>query len=184
MNNPSSLRVMLKNGGSIAGETEEKLIVKIPKKRDLNMPAFEIKQIRFEDYPACAAVFGGNCLFAGTCLQQQKEKNREAYALYVNGEIAAECHLVYNNPEYGTVPGQRVYFSRMVTRKEYRRRGFGEKIVRFILDLAKEKGYREIALGVNCDNFAALHLYRELGFSVYETAKDDYGEYYKMERTL
>ena len=62
--------------------------------------------------------------------------------------------------------------------------GSAKKIVRFILDLAKEKGYREIALGVNCDNFAALHLYRKLGFSVYETAKDDYGEYYKMERTL
>ena len=57
-----------------------------------------------------------------------------------NGEIVAECHLVYDNPEYGTVPGKRVYFSRMVTRKEYRLKGYGETIARYILDLAKEKG--------------------------------------------
>ena len=129
------------------------------------MEPYEIVKTEIKDYPACAAPFGGECPFSSTCLEQQKAGNREAYALYVNGEIAAECHLVYDNPEYGTVPGRRVYLSRMVTRKEYRRQGYGETIARYILDLAKEKGYAEIALGVNCDNAAALSLYRKLGFS-------------------
>lgn len=148
------------------------------------MKSYEIKRIGFTDYPACSAIFGGSCPFAGTCLTQQKTGNREAYALFVNGEIAAECHLVYDNPEYGTVPGKRAYLSRMATRKEYRRRGCGTVIARFIIDLAKEKGYEELALGVNCDNTAALSLYQKLGFSVYDTAEDDYGKFYRMEKKL
>lgn len=144
----------------------------------------EILKMEMDDYPACAALFGGECPFSSTCLEQQKAGNREAYALYVNGEIAAECHIVYDNPEYGTVPGRRVYLSRMVTRKECRCQGYGETIARYILALAKEKGFAEIALGVNCDNAAALSLYRKLGFAVYESAEDDYGKYYRMEKTL
>ena len=148
------------------------------------MEPYEIKRIGLDEYPACAALFGGSCPFAQTYLEQQKVGNREAYALYVNGCIAAECHLVYDNPEYGTVSGRRAYFSRMVTRKEYRRKGYGETNARYILDLAKEKGYAEIALGVNCDNAAALHLYQNLGFTVYAKAEDDYGKYYRMEKKL
>lgn len=148
------------------------------------MKPYEIKQININGYPACAAVFGGNCAFAETCLSQRKAGNREAYALFVKGEIAAECHLVYDNPEYGTLSGRRAYLSRMATRKEYRRKGYGTKIAQFILDLAKEKGLEELALGVNCDNTAALELYNNLGFTIYETAEDDYGKFYRMEKTL
>ncbi len=143
-----------------------------------------IKIIGIDDYPACSALFGGSCPFAQTCLEQRGAGNREAYALFVHGEIVAECHLVYDNPEYGTVPGKRAYLSRMVTRKEYRRKGFGETIAWYILALAKSKGYQEIALGVNCDNAAAVRLYEKLGFTVYAEAKDDYGKYYRMEKSL
>lgn len=145
---------------------------------------YRIERITQTGDPGCMALFNGSCPFAPVCQEQRKTGNREAYALRVNGEIVAECHLVYDNPEYGTVPGKRVYFSRMVTRKEYRLKGYGETIARYILDLAKEKGNKEIALGVNCDNAAALHLYQKLGFSVYKTAKDAYVAFYKMQKTL
>ena len=144
----------------------------------------EILKITMDDYPACAALFGGQCRFAQTCLEQRGTGNREAWLLRVDGEPVAECHLVYDDPEYGTVPGKRVYLSRMATRKEYRRQGYGEAIARFVLDLAKEMGFAEIALGVNCDNAAALALYRKLGFAVYESAEDAYGQFFRMEKTL
>ena len=143
-----------------------------------------IEKLDPDDHTAYAALFGGRCPFVQTCLYQRRAGNREAYALFVHGEIVAECHLVYDNPEYGTVPGKRAYLSRMVTRKEYRRREFGETIARYILALAKSKGYQEIALGVNCDNAAALCLYQKLGFTVYAEAEDDYGKFYRMEKTL
>ena len=41
-------------------------------------------------------------------------------------------------------------------------------------------GYSEISLGVNCDNHAAYRLYLNNGFFVFETARDEYGKYYKM----
>lgn len=148
------------------------------------MKQYEIVETAIEDYPACMAMFGGQCPFADTCLAQRKTGDREAYLLRVNGEIVSECHLVYDNPEYGTIPGRRAYFSRMITKKEYRRQGYGEAMARFILALAKEKGYAEIALGVNCDNDPALRLYQKLGFSVYAEAEDDYGKYYRMEKKL
>ena len=143
-----------------------------------------IERIGIDFYPACTVLFGGQCQFADSCLKQQSEGNREAFALFVNGVIVSECHLVYDNSEYGTVPGRRVYLSRMVTRKEYRRKGYGMAAAQYVLELAKEKGYAEIALGVNCDNTAALALYQKLGFTVYETAEDDYGKFYRMEKTL
>lgn len=148
------------------------------------MKPYEIKRIRADDYPACAAVFGGSCPFAETCLAQQREGNREAYALFVNGEIVAECHLVYDYPDYGTIPGRRAYLSRMATRKAYRRKGYGTAIAQFMLALAKEKGLAELALGVNCDNTAAVGIYKKLGFSVYAEAEDDYGKFFRMEKML
>ena len=148
------------------------------------MEPYVIEKADWDDYPACTALFGGKCPFASSCPEQRRAGNRDAYLLRVNGEIVSECHLVYDNPEYGTVPGQRLYFSRMITKKEYRRQGYGEAMARFILTLATEKGYSEIALGVNCDNAAALRLYQKLGFSVYEEAEDDYGKYYRMEKKL
>ena len=104
--------------------------------------------------------------------------------LYTDTEVVSECHLVYDHPEYGTIPGKRAYLSRLATRKEYRCKGYGTKIAQFILDLAKEKGLEELALGVDIDNTAAFLLYQKLGFTVYETAEDNYGRFYRMEKTL
>ncbi len=151
---------------------------------ETTMEPYEIKRLSLADYPACAARCGGSCSFAETCLGQRRAGTREAWGLYVNGEIVSECHLVYDTPEYDTVPGRRVYLSRMGTRKEYRRKGYGFAIAQFVIGLAKERGYKEIALGVNCDNAAALSLYDKLGFAVYETAEDDYGRFYRMEKKL
>ena len=72
----------------------------------------------------------------------------------------------------------------MATRKEYRRRGYGETIALYVLDLARSKGYKEIALGVNCGNTAAVRLYEKLGFTVYEEAEDKDGKFYRMEKKL
>ena len=149
------------------------------------MKSYEIKQIGLEDYYNCNTIWNMSaCPYTSLFIELIKAGVREVFVLTVDGAYTAECDLVYDNPEYGTVPGKRVYFSRMITKKEYRRKGYGESIARFILALAKEKGYTEIALGVNCDNIAALRLYRKLGFTVYEEAEDDYGKYYRMEKML
>ena len=149
------------------------------------MKPYEIKQIGLADYSKCSAIWNmETCPYTQTFIEQIKTGVREVFILTVNGAYIAECDLVYDNAEYGTVPGTRAYLSRLIVKKTERGKGYGKALANYMLDLANEKGYQELALGVNCDNTPALHLYRKLGFAVYETAEDDYGKYYRMEKTL
>lgn len=149
------------------------------------MKPYEIKQIGLEDYPKCNAICNmKNSPYTQTFIEQIKAGVRDVFILTVDGEYIAECDLVYDNPEYGTIPGNRLYLSRLIVKKEQRGKGYGKAISEYILDFAKEKGYREIVLGVNRDNTAAVHLYTDLGFTAYEEAEDADGKFYKMEITL
>ena len=125
-----------------------------------------------------------NSPYTQTFIEQIKAGVRDVFILTVDGEYIAECDLVYDNTEYGTIPGKRLYISRLIVKKEQRGKGYGKAISEYILDLAKEKGYREIVLGVNRDNTAAVHLYTDFGFTAYEEAEDADGKFYKMEKTL
>ena len=149
------------------------------------MTPYEIRNIGLTEYPNCSTIWNmDTCPHTQTFIAQIKAGVREVYILTVNGAYIAECDLVYDNPEYGTVPGRRLYLSRLIVKKEHRGKGWGKTIAREILSRAKEKGCREIALGVNCDNIAAVRLYESLGFTVYEEAEDADGRFYRMEKTL
>ncbi len=143
--------------------------------------SYTIKQISLADYPKCGAIWDMTaCPYTQTFISQIKAGVREVYILTVDGEYIAECDLVYDNPEYDTVPGKRLYLSRLIVKKEQRGKGYGKAITQHILTLAKEKGYREIVLGVNRDNTGAVRLYEKLGFTVYEEAEDKDGKFCRM----
>lgn len=149
------------------------------------MKPYTIKQIGLEDYPKSGAIWDMDaCPYMQTFISQIKAGVREVYILTVDGAYIAECDLVYDNPEYGTVPGKRLYLSRLIVKKECRGKGYGKAIAQHVLTLAKEKGFCEIALGVNRDNTAAVGLYKSLGFTVYEKAEDKDGLFYRMEKRL
>ena len=149
------------------------------------MKDYEIKQIRLDDYPNCNAIWNmQTCPYTEMFIEQIKAGNRDVFILTVDDEYTAECDLVYDNPEYSTRPGERLYFSRLIVKKEERGRGYGEAISQFMLNLAKDKGFAEIALGVDCDNTAAVNLYKKLGFEIYEEAEDKDGKFYRMEKNL
>ncbi len=149
------------------------------------MEPYRITRIGLEDYPKCGAIWDMDaCPYTQTFISQIKAGVREVYILTVDGAYIAECDLVYDNPEYGTVPGKRLYLSRLIVKKEQLGRGYGKAISEYVIALAKEKGYREIVLGVNCDNLPAVGLYNGLGFTVYEEAEDADGKFYRMEKLL
>ena len=149
------------------------------------MKSYKINRIGLENYPKCSAIWDMEaCPYTQTFIEQIKAGVRDVFILTVDGEYIAECDLVYDNPEYGTIPGKRLYLSRLIVKKEQRGNGYGKAISEYVLGLAKEKGFREIALGVNRNNVAAVHLYTDLGFTVYEEAEDADGKFYKMEKTL
>ena len=149
------------------------------------LPAFEIVRIGLEDWPKCGAIWNMETFpYTEQFREQIRAGNREVFVLTVDGAYIAECDLVKDNPEYGTIPGRRLYLSRLIVRRDRRGQGYGRALTAHLLDLARKRGYREIALGVDRDNAPALGLYRSLGFAVYEEAEDRDGEFYRMEKTL
>lgn len=149
------------------------------------MKPYQIIQIGLDDYPKCNAIWNmQTCPYTDMFIEQIKAGNRDVFILTVDGEYIATCDLVYDNPEYGTIPGKRLYLSRLIVRKEYRKKGYGNALSRYILSLAKKKEFEEIALGVDCDNSAAVNLYKKLGFSVYEECEDKDGRFYRMKKVL
>lgn len=112
--------------------------------------------------------------------------NRQVFIYKINGEFIGEGALVFDtgDPDY-TIPGRRVYVSRMIVKKEYRNRGIGSEILEFLIKKAKESGFSEMTIGVDKDNINALHLYRKYGFTeVLFDGADENGEYYKLMKRL
>ena len=101
-----------------------------------------------------------------------------------NAGLAGRFYRDMDDPDY-TVEGRRVYMSRLIVKREWRRRGIGRKLVDFAVDRAGELGYNEITVGVDIDNYAALRLYVEAGFdSIVYVGEDDGGRFLKLLRRL
>jgi ribosomal protein S18 acetylase RimI-like enzyme len=80
-----------------------------------------------------------------------------------NSDIAGFANM------YGHKPGQYAFIGTLFIAPEYRRRGLGSVLMRYMIKAAFEK-YQlpEVRLSVFADNPAARALYRRLGFEVYD----------------
>jgi GNAT superfamily N-acetyltransferase len=56
---------------------------------------------------------------------------------------------------------------RISTRKDYRRRGIGQSIVTYLVNVARLRGDRRIIVKTNATWHDAIHLYQRLGFVEY-----------------
>ena len=118
--------------------------------------------------------------------EEIKAGNRMPFAYAVNGEFLGEIALVKENgdPDY-TIPGRRIYVSRLVVKKSCRGQGIGTILVDFIIEKARELGYSELSIGVDKDNAVALHLYQKKGFDeIIFDGEDEDGPYYKLLKKL
>lgn len=142
-----------------------------------------IEPLSIEDYHKCANIWNMNAQPLSLQWKEEIESgNRLVFIYKIKGEFIAEGALVLHtaDPDY-TIPGKRVYVSRMIVKKEYRNRGIGSEILAFLINKAQEMGYSEMTIGVDKDNTAALHLYKKYGFTeVLFDGKDENGEYYKL----
>lgn len=110
--------------------------------------------------------------------------NRITYVCQINGEYVGEVSLVFEmeDPDY-TVPGQRMYVSRLLVKRAYRRQGIGQRLTAFAVEAAEAMGYREQSVGVDLDNYPALKLYTEMGFrTILFLGEDADGKYAKLLR--
>lgn len=161
---------------------EFKIFAKTETKKNIT-----IERLNPEDYQKCSNIWN---MEKQTLAEKWREEivsgNRIVFIYKINGEFIGEGALVFDtgDPDY-TIPNKRVYVSRMIVKKEYRNCGIGSELLNFLIKKAKEKGYSEMAIGVDKDNENALHMYRKFGFTevLFDGADKD-GEYYKLLKRL
>lgn len=108
--------------------------------------------------------------------------NRITYIFTIDGEFIGEISLIkeMNDADY-TIPGKRVFVSRLIVKYEYRRQGIGRKLIEFITEKTKEMGYSEMTVGVDLVNYPALRLYILSGFDkISYIGEDSQGKYLKL----
>ena len=65
--------------------------------------------------------------------------------------------------EYNNVNHDWCFFS-LFTKKEHRKNGYGEKIMRYALDYVKKYECSKIISGIESDNVASIDLHKKVGF--------------------
>lgn len=147
-----------------------------------------IELLKIDNYSKCNNIWNmkKQSKLAEKFLDELKSGNRVTYIYKDGDEFIGEISLVKetNDSDY-TISNQRVYVSRLIVKKEYRRKGIGKKLVDFITDKAKELGYSELSIGVDLDNYPALKLYIDSGFDkVIYIGEDEQGKYVKLLKTI
>ena len=118
--------------------------------------------------------------------KELKSGNRKTFIYTKAEEYIAEISIVFdkNDADY-SIPGKRLYLSRIIVKKESRGQGYGKKLMNYVIEYAKNENYEELSLGVNLDNFIALNLYVKLGFDkIQYIGEDSDGKYVKLIKKL
>ncbi len=147
-----------------------------------------IRMLRPEEFPQCSDIWDmeKHADLAARFLSELRSGNRLTWVYERDGLFLGEISLVLNkdDPDY-TLPGRRIYVSRLIVRKENRRQGIGKALVEYAVSRAAEMGYAEMSIGVDMDNYPALRLYAGLGFrEILFLGEDADGKYFKLLKRL
>lgn len=149
--------------------------------------SYTIEPLKLEEYHKCSNIWNMKSQpLTETWRQEIASGNRLVFVYEIGKKFIGEGALVLEtgDPDY-TIPGQRVYVSRMIVKKEHRNQGIGSTILTFLIEKAREMGFREMTIGVDKDNANALHLYKKFGFTevLFDGADED-GEYFKLMKRI
>ena len=149
---------------------------------------YKIVPLNPKDYTKCNNIWDmqKNAEQAKKWLDEIRLGNRIVFIYTENGKFIGEGALVFDNGDRDyTIPGRRVYLSRMIVKQERRNQGIGSIILDFLIEKARLLGFAEMALGVDKANTTARHLYKKKGFNtVIFDGADEYGEYVKLLKHL
>ena len=147
-----------------------------------------IIQLDIADYEKCGNIWDMQRQreLAEMCRKELVSGNRMTYVYVINGMFVGEVSIVKdkNDPDY-TIPGQRIYLSRLIVKDEFRRKGIGKRLIEYAVDIARSKGYPEISVGVDSENYGALKLYEDVGFDrILYIGEDEYGKFLKLLKVI
>jgi len=151
--------------------------------------SYEILRLQPRDFKLCGSIrrlMRKHRKRARSLRREVRSGKRATYIYTEQGEYLGEGSLVFQNDDSDyTIPGQRIYLSRMRVEPQARDRGIGGILLEYLCDEARRMGYREISLGVDVVNARARHLYAKHGFDeVLFEGEDQHGQYIKLLKNL
>lgn len=151
------------------------------------MKNYVIEKLNLKDYPKCNNIWNmADCELTENFYQEIKDNNRVVFIYKINNEFIGEIAYVIDahDSDY-TISGRRIYLSRLIVKSTHRNQGIGSALIDYALEEVRNLGYIEATIGVDKDNYAALHLYKNKGFTniIYD-GKDENGEFYKLMKKL
>ena len=148
----------------------------------------KIIELAIKDYEKCGNIWNmeKNKELKDRFYQELLTKNRKTFVYVKDEEYIAEISIVYNKNDVDySIPGKRLYISRIIVKKALRGNGYGKKLMNHVIEYVKKENYEELSLGVNLDNYIALNLYVKLGFNkIQYIGEDSDGKYVKLIKKL
>ena len=90
----------------------------------------------------------------------------DIFVLYDKDVLIGELRVRYeSDDENYAIRGRRAYMFAFRIREDFQNKGYGTYLLKTVLSLLKENGYCEFTVGVEDDNFRAIHMYQALGFN-------------------
>lgn len=98
----------------------------------------------------------------------------DIFVLYEDSILIGELRVKYeSDDENYAIRGRRAYLYAFRVRENFQNKGYGTYLLKTVLDVLKEKGYYEFTVGVEDDNFRAIHMYQALGFNKFLLRKQE-----------
>ena len=149
---------------------------------------YQMQQLHAADFQKCADLWNmkKQRALAERFYSDLQSGNRLTWVCEQNGILLGEISLVLdmNDPEY-TIPHKRAYVSHLIVKKDCRRQGIGRSLVEHVIERAQQMDIKELTIGVDLDNFAALRLYAKAGFDrILDVCEDKDGRYVKLMKSL
>lgn len=108
--------------------------------------------------------------------QSIEQRRTDVFGLFKGTRLIGELHAMYQCEETDKViPGKRAYLYAFRVHKKYQGQGFGNYLLKKVVDIIAEKGYSELTVGVEDDNERAIYMYEKFGFN--ELIARKYEEY-------
>lgn len=98
----------------------------------------------------------------------------DIFVLYDKDALIGELHVMYeSDDENYAIRGRRAYMFAFRIREDFQNKGYGTYLLKTVLTALKENGYCEFTVGVEDDNFRAIHMYQALGFNEFLLRKQE-----------
>ena len=99
------------------------------------------------------------------CTQDMQKGIIDIFVLYDEDVLVGELHVMYeSDDENYAIRDRRAYLFAFRIREAFQNKGYGTYLLKTVLESLKENGYCEFTVGVEDDNFRAIHMYQKEGF--------------------